>query len=747
MKKLFQFIKPYWPNILLTVVLLFIMTNTDLALPDYLSRIINVGIQQNGIENAVPEALRKSTMDQINLFQSEEEKAQTLAAYQLVEPGTDEAAKYVPDYPLVSLQPVYILQQKDSATITQLEAIMTKPLILTFGIDMLSQNPEQAATLLGPEFAEQVQSLPPGTDLKAMLFQLPPAQLEALKTTVYKQLDALEPSMLTQIAVQAVSQEYSVLGVNLASIQNKFILNVGGLMILMALISVITSISVSYLSARTAAGVARDTRIAVFEKVENFSSAEFNNFSTSSLITRTTNDIAQIQIVIFMIMRMALNAPIMGIGAVLRAIDKSANMWWLIALAVVVLTGMIMIAFALVMPKFRILQSLIDRLNLVIRENLTGLMVVRAFRKEEYEEKRFEKANRDLANTNVYIGRVLSVIFPFINLIMSGLSILIIWVGAHEVAQSALQVGDLIAFMQYSMQIMFSFISLAMLFIILPRASVSGERIAEVLETPIVIQDPPHPLQFSQPVRGELVFDDVDFRYPGAEEDLLHDISFIAKPGETTSIIGSTGSGKSTLVNLVPRFFDVSKGSILIDGIDIRDVTLKDLRAQIGYVPQRGVLFSGTIESNMRLAKPDATVEEIMDALDTAQAIDFVMANPDGLQTEVAQGGTNFSGGQKQRLSIARALVKKPPIYIFDDSFSALDFKTDAALRSALSRKVGNSTVLIVTQRVATAKNSDQILVLDNGRIAGVGTHQELMKTCTVYQEIASSQLSKEELL
>jgi ATP-binding cassette subfamily B protein len=330
---------------------------------------------------------------------------------------------------------------------------------------------------------------------------------------------------------------------------------------------------------------------------------------------------------------------------------------------------------------------------------------------------------------------------------MSGLSILIIWVGAHEVAQSALQVGDLIAFMQYSMQIMFSFISLAMLFIILPRASVSGERIAEILETPIVIQDPPHPLQFSQPVRGELVFDDVDFRYPGAEEDLLHDISFIAKPGETTSIIGSTGSGKSTLVNLVPRFFDVSKGSILIDGIDIRDVTLKDLRAQIGYVPQRGVLFSGTIESNMRLAKPDATVEEIMDALDTAQAIDFVMANPDGLQTEVAQGGTNFSGGQKQRLSIARALVKKPPIYIFDDSFSALDFKTDAALRSALSRKVGNSTVLIVTQRVATAKNSDQILVLDNGRIAGVGTHQELMKTCTVYQEIASSQLSKEELL
>jgi ATP-binding cassette subfamily B protein len=421
-------------------------------------------------------------------------------------------------------------------------------------------------------------------------------------------------------------------------------------------------------------------------------------------------------------------------------------MWWLIALAVGVLSGLIAIAFVLVMPKFRLLQSLIDRLNLVIRENLSGLMVIRAFRKEDYEEKRFEKANRDLANTTVYTGRVLSVIFPIVNLIMSGLSILIIWVGGHEVAQSSIQVGDLIAFMQYSMQIMFSFINLAMLFIILPRAAVSGDRIADVLETPITIEDPVHPVQFNQPVRGELVFDDVDFHYPDAEEDLLHDISFTALPGKTTSIIGSTGSGKSTLVNLVPRFFDVSKGKILIDGVDIRDVTLHELRDQIGYVPQRGILFSGTIESNMKLAKPDATPEEIMDALDTAQALEFVTANPDGLQAEVSQGGTNFSGGQKQRLSIARALVKKPPIYVFDDSFSALDFKTDAALRSALSRKVGNSTVLIVTQRVATAKNSDQILVLDNGRIVGKGTHRELMQTCPIYQEIASSQLSKEEL-
>ena len=746
MKRLFNYIKPYWPNILLTVVLLYIMANTDLALPDYLSRIINVGIQQNGIETPVPEALRKSTMDQINLFQSEDEKAQTLAAYKLVEPGTDEASQLVPDYPLVSLEPIYILQSKDSATQTSLEAVMTKPLILTFGMNMIAQNPDQAATLLGPDFSKQIQALPAGTDIQTLLAQMPATQRDALKNSIYSHLDSLQGTMLTQIAVQAVSQEYSVLGMNIGSIQNKFILNVGGMMILMALISVVTSISVSYLSSRTSAGVARDLRISVFKKVENFSSAEFSQFSTSSLITRTTNDIAQMQLVIFMIMRMALNAPIMGIGAVVRAINKSPDMWWLIALAVVVLSGFIAIAFVLVMPKFRLLQSLIDRLNLVIRENLSGLMVIRAFRKEDYEEKRFEKANRDLANTTVYTGRVLSVIFPIVNLIMSGLSILIIWVGGHEVAQSSIQVGDLIAFMQYSMQIMFSFINLAMLFIILPRAAVSGDRIADVLETPITIEDPVHPVQFNQPVRGELVFDDVDFHYPDAEEDLLHDISFTALPGKTTSIIGSTGSGKSTLVNLVPRFFDVSKGKILIDGVDIRDVTLHELRDQIGYVPQRGILFSGTIESNMKLAKPDATPEEIMDALDTAQALEFVTANPDGLQAEVSQGGTNFSGGQKQRLSIARALVKKPPIYVFDDSFSALDFKTDAALRSALSRKVGNSTLLIVTQRVATAKNSDQILVLDNGRIVGKGTHRELMQTCPIYQEIASSQLSKEEL-
>lgn len=746
MKRLLKYVKPYWQNILLAIVLLFIMANTDLALPDYLSRIINVGIQQNGIETEIPDALRKSTMDQINLFQSDEEKAQTLAAYKLVEPGTEEAAKLVPTYPLVSTEPIYVLQTQDATTISNLKTVMTKPLILTFGIYMVAENPDQAAALFGADFSTKLQSLPAGTDLKTLLFQMPAAQRDALKSSVYTHLDALAGDMLTQVAVQAVSQEYSVLGVNLTKVQNNFILNVGGMMILMALISVITSVSVNYLASKTSTGVARDLRISIFKKVENFSSAEFNNFSTSSLITRTTNDIIQMQLVIFMIIRMAFTAPIMGVGAVIRAINKSPDMWWLIALAVVILSGLIAIAFVLVMPKFRLLQSLIDRLNLVIRENLSGLMVIRAFRKEEYEEKRFEKANRDLTDTVVYTGRVLSVIFPVVNLIMSGLSILIIWVGGHEVAQSAIQVGDLIAFMQYSMQIMFSFINLAMLFIILPRAAVSGDRIADVLEMPILIQDPPQPVKFNQPVRGELEFVDVDFRYPGAEEDLLHDISFKAQPGKTTSIIGSTGSGKSTLVNLVPRFFDVSKGSILIDGIDIRNVTLHDLRDQIGYVPQRGVLFSGTIESNMKLAKPDATPEEIMDALDTAQAIDFVMANPDGLQAEVAQGGTNVSGGQKQRLSIARALVKKPPIYVFDDSFSALDFKTDAALRSALSKKVGNSTVLLVTQRVATAKNSDQILVLDKGRIVGIGTHRELMQTCPVYQEIASSQLSKEEL-
>lgn len=746
MKRLYPYIKPYWPLILLALGLLYVMASTDLALPDYLSQIINIGIQQNGIDTSVPEVMRASSLENIALFQSEQEHAETLAAYERIEPGTPESAALVPYYPGASLQPVYKLKTLNAASTASLEKALTKPLVILYGFQMMEKNPEQASTLVGPELAAKLKALPAGTDPLSLFSQLPEAQLTQVKVAITQHLNSLEGTILRQMAVRAVGNEYSVLGVNLQKNQTNYILRIGGRMILMALLAVATSIMVSFLASRTSAGVARDLRAAVFEKVSRFSSAEFNNFTTATLITRTTNDVSQVQQVIFMVIRMAFTAPMIGIGGVIRAIDKSPNMWWLIALAVFILLLFIMLAFALALPKFKVMQSLVDRLNLVIRENLSGLMVVRAFNKQSYEEQRFDKANQEVTGTIRFIGRVMTAMFPIINLVMTGLSVAIIWVGAREVAASTLQVGNLIAFMQYSAQIMFSFMNLSMLFIFIPRAAISGDRIADVLETPILIQDPAEAKQLPEPVQGKVEFLDVDFRYPGAEMDILHDISFTALPGQVTTLIGSTGSGKSTVVNLIPRFFEVSKGSIQIDGVDIRDLNQHDLRDQIGFVPQKGLLFSGTIDSNMRIGDPTAEEAAVRQAVEIAQAVDFVFHESDGLEAEVAQGGTNFSGGQKQRLSIARALVKKPPIFVFDDSFSALDFKTDAALRQALRKHTGNSTVLIVTQRVATAMNSDQILVMDNGRLIGRGTHQELLRSCQTYQEIASSQLSKEEL-
>ncbi len=746
MKRLYPYIKPYWPLILLALGLLYVMASTDLALPDYLSQIINIGIQQNGIDTTIPEVMRASSLEKIALFQSEQERAETLAAYERIEPGTSASAALVPYYPGASLQPVYKRNALDAEAAASLEKALTKPLVILYGFQMMQSNPQQAASFMGPELAAKLKALPAGTDPLSLFLQLPEAQLTQVKLAITQHLNSLDAMMLRQMAVRAVGNEYSVLGVNLQKNQTNYILRIGGRMILMALLAVATSIMVSFLASRTSAGVARDLRAAVFEKVSRFSSAEFNNFTTATLITRTTNDVSQVQQVIFMVIRMAFTAPMIGIGGVIRAIDKSPNMWWLIALAVFILLLFIMLAFALALPKFKVMQSLVDRLNLVIRENLSGLMVVRAFNKQSYEEQRFDKANQEVTGTIRFIGRVMTAMFPIINLVMTGLSVAIIWVGAREVAASTLQVGNLIAFMQYSAQIMFSFMNLSMLFIFIPRAAISGDRIADVLETPILIQDPAEAKQLPEPVQGKVEFLDVDFRYPGAEMDILHDISFTALPGQVTTLIGSTGSGKSTVVNLIPRFFEVSKGSIQIDGIDIRDLNQHDLRNQIGFVPQKGLLFSGTIDSNMRIGDPTAEEAAVRQAVEIAQAADFVFNESAGLEAEVAQGGTNFSGGQKQRLSIARALVKKPPIYIFDDSFSALDFKTDAALRQALRKHTRNSTVLIVTQRVATAKNSDQILVLDNGRLIGRGTHQELLKSCQTYHEIASSQLSKEEL-
>jgi len=745
MRRLIKYWKPYLLAVLLAIVLLVIMGNADLALPDYLSRIVNIGIQANGIQDAAPEAIRAGQLENLALFMSTEEQQLLRANYQKVDQASPDYTALLTRYPLLADEPLYLLGEVDEAQKEQLSATLSKPLVIVNGIRNAVENPQQAAALMG-ELPAAFEMIPPGTDPFTFLKMMPAEQLTQLGSSITERLDTLEPALLEQMAVAAVKSEYEAIGVDLASVQTNYILRTGGIMILLSLLAGICSISVSFLAGRTSAAMARDIRKDVFSKVESFSSQEFNSFSTASLITRSTNDVTQVQNVVFMIIRMAFFAPILGIGGVIRAIDKSPNMWWIIALAVLLLIGFIMIAFAVAVPKFKIIQKLVDRLNLVTREQLSGMMVIRAFNKQAFEEQRFDGANKDLAKTGLFINRVMVSIMPLIMLLMNVLTVVVIWVGAQQIADSTLRIGDMMAFMQYSMQIMFAFMNLSMLFIFLPRAAISGDRIADVLEKEIAIKDPAEPQSFAQPVRGEVVFEDVDFAYPDAEEDILHDISFTAQPGQVTAIIGSTGCGKSTVVNLIPRFYDVTKGRVLLDGIDVRKVRQSELRDQIGYVPQQGNLFSGTIASNLRIADEQASNEEMREALEIAQASEFVFAKDEGMQGEIAQGGSNVSGGQKQRLSIARALVKKPPIFIFDDSFSALDFKTDAALRRALKEKTGDSTVLIVTQRVATVKSADQIVVLDCGRIVGKGTHKELMQTCQAYQEIATSQLSKEEL-
>jgi len=744
MKRLLKYWKPYIWSVLGAIVLLFIMGNADLALPDYLSRIVNVGIQSSGIEIAAPQVVRKSQMDNLVLFLSPDQAQEVLAHYTLAEAGAVDA-ELLQKYPLLADEPLYVLNSVDHAQTNQLDELLRQPLVIVNGIQTFAKNPEQAQALIG-ELPESFSQIPAGVDPFTFLKMAPAAQLDALKTAISERLNALEPSMVEQMAIAGVRAEYETIGVDLAGIQTNYILRTGGIMLLLSLLASVCSISVSFLAGRTSAAMARDIRRDVFTKVEEFSSQEFNSFSTASLITRSTNDVTQVQMVVFMIMRMAFFAPILGIGGVIRAIDKSPNMWWIIALSVLLLIGFIAIAFIIAIPKFKIIQKLVDRLNLVTREHLSGLMVIRAFNKQDFEEKRFDGANTDLAKVSLFINRTMVSIMPLIMLLMNVLSVVIIWVGSQQIAESTLKIGDMMAFMQYSMQIMFAFMNLSMLLIFLPRAAVSGDRIADVLEKDIAIKDPAEPKPLPEPLKGELVFEDVDFAYPDAEEDVLHDISFTAKPGEVTAFIGSTGCGKSTVVNLIPRFYDVSKGRVMIDGVDVREVRQADLRDKIGYVPQQGNLFSGTITTNLRVADEQASEEVLKESLEIAQASEFVFAKPEGMEGEIAQGGSNVSGGQKQRLSIARALVKKPPIYIFDDSFSALDFKTDSALRKALKEKTGESTVLIVTQRVATVKSADQIIVLDNGRIVGKGTHKELMQTCQAYQEIALSQLSKEEL-
>jgi ATP-binding cassette, subfamily B, multidrug efflux pump len=745
MLRLAKYLKPFILLIILAIGLLFIQAQADLALPDYMSKIINVGIQQGGVDSAVPQAIRKTEMDKLTIFSSAEDKTSILNDYTLIDSSSVDFGKYKKLYPTLANEPVYVLNSINQTEIDRLNPIMGRSFLAVTAIDTLMKDPAKLSAM-GAGLGFDLTKLPAGIDIYTILSKLPAATLSQITTTMNQKFSTMSDSMIIQSAASSIKEEYTALGMNTAKFQTGYILRIGSLMLLLTLLSITCTIAVGFLSARTAAGMARDVRQGLFRKVESFSKAEFDKFSTASLITRSTNDVTQVQMVVIMIIRMVFYAPIIGIGAVIRAVGKSPSMSWIIGLAVVVLLGMILTIFSIALPKFKIIQSLVDRLNLVTRENLSGLMVIRAFNTQKFEENRFDKANKDLTSNNLFVNRIFVVMMPVMMLIMNGLSLLIIWVGAHQVAESSMQVGDMMAFMQYAMQVVMSFLMLSMMFIFLPRASVSGARIADVLEVEPEIVDPAEPKYFPADSKGKVEFKNVCFRYPGAEEDVLHDINFTAKPGQTTAIIGSTGSGKSTVVNLIPRFYDVTEGAILVDDIDIRQVKQGDLRDKIGYIPQKGLLFSGTIESNLRYADENASMVDLEKAAKIAQATEFISAMPDGFATEIAQGGTNVSGGQKQRLAIARALVKRPAIYIFDDSFSALDFTTDSALRKALKESTGASTVLIVAQRISTIKTAEQIIVVDDGKVVGKGTHKELMDTCETYREIALSQLSKEEL-
>lgn len=746
MLRIFRYLKPYTLSVLVVILLLFGQAMAELSLPNYMSKIVNIGIQQGGIENAVPEVLRSSQLERMLLFLTPDEQAAVRAAYTPLEPSSPAYDRLIRRFPAAVSGETLARVDLTPEQIETLNPLSGRALLAVSMLEQAASDPAKAAAL-SQQSGMDLSRLPAGADVFALLHQLPPERLQQMVSIVRGRFDALDSSMITQAAAAAVKTEYIALGADAQKLQTAYILRIGGKMLLLTLMVALAVIIISLLSARTGAGFARDLRSDIFSKVASFSKAEFESFSTASLITRSTNDVTQMQMVTTMGMRMLFFAPMMAVGAIIRAVEKSPSMTWIIALGVGTLLVMVITIFSVSLPRFQRIQTLIDRLNLVTRENLSGIMVIRAFNSQEFELKRFDKANIDLTENSLFVGRMMVTLFPLMTLIMSGLSLLIIWVGSHQVAASALQVGDMMAFLQYAMQVVFSFLMISMMFIFLPRAAVSGRRIDEVLRVEPAIKDPPQPKPFDSNSRGLVEFRNVSFRYPNAEENVLCNISFTARPGETTAILGGTGSGKSTLVNLIPRFFDVSEGEIYVDGVDVREVAQADLRQRIGYIPQHGVLFTGTVASNLRYGNENATAEELAQAAQTAQAADFIAEMEGGMDAPIAQGGTNVSGGQKQRLAIARALLKHPPIYIFDDALSALDYKTDARLRRALANETNRSTMLIVTQRVSTIKHAEQIVVLDDGEIVGKGTHDQLMQSCETYREMVASQLSGEELL
>ena len=718
MLKLAKYLKSSIGWILLMVCLLFLQAYCDLALPGYTSDIVNVGIQQGGIEDAVPQTIRTEEYQNLFLFLDEED-ADFVNSYYSEEDG------------------MMTLKKIDSDTREKLNQILGRP---ELALTTLRSDSDETKAI------KAQMNLPEDADLISGLSQLPQEQLNGMLSEMNKQFDQMPDSIITQASVAFVKAEYQAQGKDLDQIQTRYLLLSGGKMLLMALLVMAAAVSVTFISCRVGAAFSRDLRGKVYEKVLSFSNAEFEKFSTASLITRSTNDIQQIQLMTMMIFRIVLYAPILGIGGFLKVLNTNTSMAWIIGVAVALIMAVVVVLMVVAMPKFKSLQVLIDKLNLVTREILTGIPVIRAFSTQKHEEERFEEANHNLMKTNLFVNRCMTFMMPVMMLIMNGISVLTVYKGAYGIDSGQMQVGDLMAFIQYTMQIIMSFLMICMMSVMLPRASVSGVRVNEVLETEVSIRDPKEPKQAIPGESGTVIFKDVSFRYPDAEENVLSHISFTAKRGETTAIIGSTGSGKSTLVNLIPRFFDVTEGEVLLDGINIKDMTQHELHEKIGYVPQKGVLFSGTIRTNIAYGNEEMPQNEVEKAARIAQAYDFITEKEDGFDSPISQGGTNVSGGQKQRLSIARAVAKKPEVYIFDDSFSALDYKTDVTLRRALKQETKDATTIIVAQRISTILHAEQIIVLDEGKVAGIGNHQQLLKSCEIYHQIASSQLSKEEL-